>query len=403
MDAGGRAATNYRMSDLHVRPLGDEDEQHALAAILATCFGCPVAESLEYVEGMRPSNGLVVTRRGDLAGGTLAIRMGQWFGGRSVATAGIASVGVDPSARAGGVATYLMQETVRHLHDEGVALSTLSPSTQPVYRRAGYEQAGGLYRVSVALERLAVHDDELPLRRMCDDDRESVEQLQRERGRRNNGNVDRDEVMWQQVRKRATSPLYEFVVDGADGLEGYVTYTSSKNATGHNDLFLNDVVAATRPAARRIVSFLRDHRSLVNRVSWYGHPADPLLLAMREQRHDVRLWDAWMLRIVHLEAALTQRGYVPGVTAEIPFEITDDVCPGNAGRWMLRVADGRGEVTRGGDGRVRLDVRTLASLYSGWVAPSQAHAGLGLSCSDDDLAALARAFAGSAPWIQDDF
>ena len=46
-----------------------------------------------------------------------------------------------------------------------------------------------------------------------------------------------------------------------------------------------------------------------------------------------------MLRVVDVAAALSLRGYSPGVTGEVHFDVTaDEVLPENAGRWVLRVS-----------------------------------------------------------------
>jgi hypothetical protein len=52
---------------------------------------------------------------------------------------------------------------------------------------------------------------------------------------------------------------------------------------------------------------------------------------------------------------------------------------------------------------VRIDVRTLAPLYTGFVSPEQARVGFGLDAGPADAAALARIFAGPEPWMQDGF
>ena len=68
-----------------------------------------------------------------------------------------------------------------------------------------------------------------------------------------------------------------------------------------------------------------------------------------------------------------------------------------------RIAEGRGSLEPGGGGRIRIDVRTLAALYTGFVTPVQARIGLGLECTNDEAARLASVFAGALPWMQDGF
>ncbi len=329
--------------------------------------------------------------------------LGQWWGGRSVPMVGIGGVAVDPADRADGGATWLMQEVVRELHRVGVALSTLFPATQPLYRRAGYEQAGLHYRIRVNTQRLFTSERALPLRRATEADRPQIERLHRADGRDNDGNIDRSELYWSFLREPTDATPQTFVVEEEGEVSGYVFYTSQTNASDHQDLFLSDIVARTPATARRLLTFLRDHRSLVDFVKWRGSPTDPLLLQAREQRHDIRIWDIWMLRVVDVRQALEMRGYPVGVQAEIHWDVSDSLCPENEGRFVLSVAGGRGTVQSGGEGRVPLDVRTLAPLYAGYASAQQLRTGGDLACGDEDAARIAAVFAGPQPWMQDGF
>src|SRR5207237_6924934 len=101
---------------------------------------------------------LRILRDGDARVGGLGIyRFGQWFGGRSVPCAGIAGVGIAPELRGRGLATQMMRRALLDLAQDGPPLSCLYPATLELYRRAGYEVAGGRYEVRVpcsALPRL---------------------------------------------------------------------------------------------------------------------------------------------------------------------------------------------------------------------------------------------------------
>ena len=391
------------MSKRVVRTLGDEQEQEALSSILGLAFGASDTEARRWVERNDPGTGRVLIEDGSLVGGLFIHPMGQCFGERVVPMVGIGGLGMDPGARAAGGATHLMRETVRALHADGVAISTLFPATQPLYRRSGYELAGSHFRVTVQTDRLRTHDRELAVRRATDSDIADIDRLHVLDARENGGNIERSPMMWARIRDPEEGHPHAFVVERDDGLEGYLYYVSKPNARGHQDLSISDVVVRTPAAARRVLTFVLDHRSLVDSVTWRGHPAHPLLLQAREQRHDIRLWDTWMLRIVDVERALALRGYPLGVEAEVHLKITDDLIEANQGRFVLRVSNGEATVERGGDGRVALDVRALAPLYSGFATAAQLRAAYGLRCPEKETGRLTAVFGGSAPWIQDGF
>ena len=85
------------------------------------------------------------------------------------------------------------------------------------------------------------------------------------------------------------------------------------------------------------------------------------------------------------------------------LEVRDRFCPWNDGRFVLAVADGRGEVREGGRSDVILDARGLAALYSGYLSPVALQQ-VGLAAGEPRaLAAAGLPFAGPAPWMPDMF
>src|SRR5262249_56665945 len=107
-------------------------------------------------------------------------------------------------------------------------------------------------------------------------------------------------------------------------------------------------------------------------IVWHTGPADPVLALLPEQQYRLRLRHHWMLRILNLPAALIARGYARGLTAELHLEVRDECLPANNGRFVLQVREGPALVEPGGSGRMRLDIRGLATIYSGLFSPADA-------------------------------
>jgi predicted acetyltransferase len=162
-------------------------------------------------------------------------------------------------------------------------------------------------------------------------------------------------------------------------------------------------VALTPAAGRRLLDFLGEHRSVGRDVVWHGGPSEALLLLLREQTYQVKHSFHWMIRLLDVPAALTARGYPEGVSGALHLDVADDFFPENQGRFVLEVDAGGARVRQGGEGRVRLDVRALTSLYSGMYSPAALRA-VGRLESDEASARLATAlFAGPPPAMPDMF
>jgi predicted acetyltransferase len=76
-------------------------------------------------------------------------------------------------------------------------------------------------------------------------------------------------------------------------------------------------------------------------------------------------------RVVDLPRALTARPY--GTAASVRFEVLDELCPWNAGRWSLETDGQASEVRREtGEPQLSMPVSTLALLLFGQVSATEA-------------------------------
>lgn len=357
-------------------------------------------------ERMDLENTRVVRDGGRVCGGMVLIPMGQFFGGRSVPMTGIGAVAIDPPERASGLASELMRSVVRELHTTGAALSVLYPATQPVYRRVGYELAGSHPGYSIDTDKIDLRERELAVERFTPNDLDLIRPIYEARAKRTSGNLDRSEKFWERIVPPETKDVHQYVVSGDEGPEGYCVFTQDrKPGNWPYQLNMRDLVAVTPRAARRLLTFFADHRSMADEVRWIGAPADPLIFHLREQRLAVgpRPISWWMIRIVDVQRALSERGYPSGLEAELHLEVRDDILDANNGRFVLEVAGGKGATRTGGDGRVKIDVRGLASLYSGFLGAEELRATGYIDGEDADLATATAIFAGPTPWLADFF
>ncbi|MCL4198019.1 MAG: GNAT family N-acetyltransferase [Phycisphaerales bacterium] len=383
-----------------------EAECAALGEILGRTFHFPTERVPRFFDTAGRENLRVLRQGGAVVGGLVIVHMGQFFGGRAVKMAGIAAVGIDPHARGLGAASALMREAVNEMHAMGYPISSLYPATQPLYRRVGYEQAGTFYRCVLPTASIDSRRRDLAIRPMTGADQSAVERCYLARARACNGHLDRKEYVWSRVRRHRGAEASGFLVQGANGLEGYAWIVQEDSPSRPYNLYCTDLVAITSAAAERLLAFFADHRSMAGEVIWHGHPSDAIHLNLREQSIRDEVKDQWMLRLLDAAAAIEARGYWPGASVETHLEVHgDEVLPHiNNGRLLLRIARGRAEARRGqGRGDVRVHIRGLAALYSGFLSPWQARAAGWLEGDDDALDGLAGAFVGPAPWLADHF
>ncbi|WP_224364075.1 GNAT family N-acetyltransferase [Hyalangium versicolor] len=384
-------------------PPDGADELAAAADIIAQSFAMTPADGGSWVEKARATNLRVLREQGSVTATALPIPMGQFFCGRRVTMAGIGGVGVAPSARGQGAATRLMRHTLQELRTQGFALSVLYPATQPLYRRVGFEQAGSRYEIRVQAHGLDFSERSLQLRPVKDSDLPVIQELYRRSAASRQGYLDRGPYVWDRVFNPRNETAYGFLVEGANGVEGYLYLVRRRKVDILQEIALTDFVALTPAAGRRLLSFLGDHRSLAREVVWTGSQMDPLLLLLPEQTYQVKLLFHWMLRVLDVPAALESRGYPPGVSGTLHFELEDELFPENRGNYILEVSGGAGHVRRGGNSLMHMDIRAFASLYTGFLSPDALRS-VGALVADDASVRLATTFfSGPAPALPDMF
>ena len=391
------------MKELDIHPIEGEAEIQRFAEVVGSAFTVPTAEGAPWFRQIGLENLRVAGRGADVVGGLAHLPMGQWFGGRSVPMTGIAGVAVAPESRGSGLARALMASTLTELSEAGVALSALFPATLPLYRACGYEHAGSRFRIGLRVCDVGVAEKSIPIRPATDADRASIESVYESIARRSSGYLDRGDYIWNRVRRSNDEPVASYVVAPEGSVEGYLYAVQKKTTRARHKLIVADMGATTHRAARRLLGFIASDRSLGDDVAWHGGPADAMMGLLPECRFEVTLNEYWMLRVVDVAAALEARGYPAGLDGALELEVADSLIAANHGRFVLTVADGRAAVVRGGTGRLKLDVRGLASLYSGF-RDARALRVLGLAEGDDaSLDAATTIFASPPPAMPDSF
>lgn len=389
-------------SNFEYAHIQDETEAKRLGHLLAQGFVGDADAELTFMSRIGAEKFRVLHQGTSLAGGLATLPMGQWFGGQQVPMTGIAAVSIAPELRGTGAAVALMQQVLQELHQQGVALSTLYPAVQQLYRRVGYEQGGTLCQwagptSAILVKKSPLVIEPIPL------EWSALAPLAQQQAARHNGLLERHESIWLGiVEPFPPKNCFAYRLGSVAAPEGYLVFSQERTSTA-NILNVLDWVVLTPEAAQSFWAFIAGHRSQVDQVQWQGSALDLLSLALPEQPTKPLRLSRWMTRIVCVEQALAARGYPTSLEGELHLDVRDDLLSGNQGRWVLSLSQGQSQVARGGRGDLKLDVRGLASLYTGLFAPKQLQMLGFLEGKESALAFAAQAFGGSAPWLADFF
>lgn len=344
-----------------------------------------------------------------------AYSFGLTVPGREVGAAGITMIGVTPSHRRRGILRLIMRWLFDQARERGEPVSVLWASESAIYQRFGFgigtlQSTFGIERNRIAFARPAP-----ALGRIRLVDRDEATRLFPpiyEAVRVGiPGTLTRSEARWRldqledaEWQRAANGIKYRAVLEVDGEARGYVIYRAKADwgEMGPNNTVLVFEVVGLDAAAERAIWEWIAGIDLVGHIKGQRGPVPhPLMLQLTEPRRlGLNVREGMWLRLIDLKAALEARSYAAG--GSLTFEVTDEFCPWNAGRWRLNAAvDGPGGLTASdAEPDLTLDTADLATVYLGtFTFANLARAGRVGECRPGAVADADRLFAtAGAPW-----
>jgi predicted acetyltransferase len=386
-----------------------ESELVEYGEVVAEALGFPAPTDVPWLDRYDPADVRVIRRHGRGFAGLVYVPVAQYMGGRPVSMIGIHAVGVRPEVRGAGIATEMMKAAVVEMAATDSALTVLYPATQPLYRKAGYEQAGlqTYYEVPMGWFDLRHRDPDVTLERVGMEEVEDLAAVYDRRARRSNGWLARNRWCWKRLIEPVKGQATVLRARRDGQTTGYIILRKLPGAQGFRSrLLVTDLVAEDEATARRLLTVISDHRSIMQSAQITGGPASAELMLLAEQRFEVAVQHRWMARPLSVERALIERGYPAHVQCTVDLCIDDDLVPANSGTYRLTVSDGRGAVERldsAEDSAVQVSVPGFGPLFTGFASAHRLAAIGAVAASSAALDAADAVFAGALPWMPEFF
>ncbi|MDF3070855.1 MAG: family N-acetyltransferase [Polyangiaceae bacterium] len=336
-----------------------------------------------------------------VAAGFVIHETAQWFGGQRVPSQAITALVVAAHLRRQQLGHELLLHQLREAREAKVPLSVLFASSPTFYRQHGYEPAGTSTWFRVPSHALPTAPDGAEFVPFTPDDHAPAHELYRRFASERAGLLDRNVHFWRMhLRPYDNSRRHSYRIDFAGVPEGYVCF---QHAQPNRTLVVDDVVTTSTRAARAALALMSHHKAVCDFVLFAEGPQGPLrkLIPGNEARLEPP-GKEWLLRLTDVARSLELRGY-PLLDARLELDVADATLPDNAGRYVLELREGKPVVSRGGSGKIRVDVRGLAAIYSSFSHPSEVLAAGLLDAEPADVARLGAVFAGPAPFVLDTF
>ncbi|MGH2807080.1 MAG: GNAT family N-acetyltransferase [Actinomycetota bacterium] len=298
--------------------------------------------------------------------------------GGDISAAGVTMVGVLPSHRRKGILRNMMRVQLDDIHKRNEPIAVLWASEESIYQRFGYGLAAHHGRIDIESDRTGFLNDDGPvgrIRMVAADEALKILPSIYERVRANTvGMYERSPAWWEvhslydpeHIRHGASH--YFFGIFELDGVpEGYIAYriraSWEDDSTPSGKVEVSEAFG-TSPVAIRELWRYAFGIDLVTRIQAAYLPSDfPLLLMMQEPRRlRFSLSDTLWLRVVDVAAALEARSYETHAT--LTFDVSDEFCEWNTGRWKLDAKAGKVTRTKD-DADIACSINELGATYLG--------------------------------------
>jgi predicted acetyltransferase len=365
---------------LEVRPVKDVAEFTEGVLAIGQYFGMVANEERmqRFADQMTLERMHAAWSDGTVAGGAGAFDFNLTVPGGELRTAGVTVVGVLPTHRRRGILRALMRAQLDDAHERGEPLAALWASEETIYGRFGYGLASFCGEIALAHEHNSFAQPFEPqgTLRLIDADEalEAIppvfEQIRPEWP----GMFSRSRVWWEnreiadpEERRDGAGPKRWVAYERDGSLEGYAVYRHKPGfeaGTTNAELRVLEALGTTPEALRDLWAYLLAIDWIATTRSYLLPPDHALfMLLATPRRARYRMGDGLWVRLLDVGAALSGRVYQGD--EPIVFEVADEFCPWNEGRWKLE--GGRAERTND-EPDLRLPVQSLGSALLGGVS-----------------------------------
>lgn len=345
------------MSGWVVRPYVDADWE-GYAAVRSAVYrgGKPIAPG----EKLYPDNSssYVIEESGRIVGQAIALHMTCSIPGHNdLACAGVASVGVLPEARRGGVGIALMRGILAPLREKGFTIASLYPYREAFYRKAGYATCGWRILLKAPPNVIPHLDDTLPMREVSCDDFEVLRTCEDAFCRRYAGYNRRNATQWKRAFRGTAPKIYAV----GDPIEGYFVVELVEGFWETQDV--QDFVWRTGRGYRSLLAGLRALTMNQDFAEWYEPPDSPFVHTYLDRGATGTLARPIMYRVLDVPAALR---HLTGMgEGEFSLRVHDRELPSNDGPWTVRFGHEGTQVQRALISDLEVSIQGLTQLVLG--------------------------------------
>ncbi len=284
-----------------------------------------------------------------------------FLGGKSMPFGGIAGVATWPEYRRKGHVRQLMNKSLEEMRSRRIGLSMLHPFDIDFYRRFGWELTQyARYAHFSPRDIPSFKTGGYVSRIQYDDEKKPLRAIYQRHAKQYGLMLDRNDYWW---RNRVLSDddiiVMSYNEQGEE--DGFLIASLSKDQLTVEEWFYDSL-----EAFQRLLTWVRNHDSMVGKVKLVLAPNDPVLFYLHNPRVKEDRHAYFMSRIVDVETFFTQYPFRNTEDVTIKLDITDEVAKWNNGTWYVSIHDQTCTVskeTKKSDIHISSDINSLTALW----------------------------------------
>lgn len=306
-----------------------------------------------------------IFHEGALASKLHILHQELFLGGEPIKFGGIASVATWPEFRRKGHVNKLFAQALKDLRNKNISISMLHPFDVSFYRRLGYELTHYMRTITLTPNDIPYEKSSGSVSRVTfKDAKEALHNLYQKEANRYNLSLNRDDFWWEH-RVVSEEDSLVLAYDEKGTVDGYLLANLQKN-----ELVVEELVYESRDSWLRLMTWVRNHDSMVQKIKMVLFPNDPTPFYLTNPRVKEDQHAYFMTRIVDVKAFFEDYPYPCNDSITIVLDVKDNVASWNNGKWLLNISEGschahevveKDEVEA--DLTIRADIQSLAALW----------------------------------------
>ncbi|KGX88575.1 GNAT family N-acetyltransferase [Pontibacillus litoralis] len=286
-----------------------------------------------------------------------------YLGGDIIPFGGIASVATWPEYRRKGYVAKLLQHALKEMHSNGMVLSLLHPFNIGFYRKFGWELTLEKRMICLSPNHIPSVKPSGYIKQVTyEGNKQELHYLYVQKAKQYGQMINRTEFWW---KHRILSDKELRII---------VSYNDDRQSDGYmltkikeGQLCIEEFIYTTNEAWQRLMMWVKNHDSMVDKVKMLLLPDDPFVFYLNNPHVEEQRQAYFMTRIVDLYEFLRIYPYAL-TTGEytIHLHVQDEYAYWNDGKWTIHLQNGKAQVEKGWQAKADValsgNINTFAAL-----------------------------------------